>query len=72
MFDGEFKMGKFHRGKLLAIGKYFNDNYTNQLRFYEWRNTFQHFFSYLQIFKLYKKMDKSCKIMNDKMERIND
>ena len=27
MFDGDFKQGKFHRGKLLATGKYFTDNY---------------------------------------------
>ena len=27
MFDGDFKQGNFHRGKLLTTGKYLTDHY---------------------------------------------
>ena len=32
MFDGDFKQGKFHRGKLLTPGKYLVDKGTRQSR----------------------------------------
>ena len=58
MFDGVFKQGKFHRGKLLSAGKYF----------YFIILEFKIFFNYLLILKLIIKMEKSYKIMNDKKE----
>ena len=58
MFDGDFKQGKFHRGKLLSTGKY---SYFIILEF-------KIFFNYLLILKLIIKMEKSYKIMNDKKE----